>query len=123
MKIRTAPQLRLTTAQAALSLGTCAFFLPGVALGQEQSEEEEAHELESIVIEGKRADETESAATWLTEFSRKWDESAWTGGRRAYIRALDDDNWKVRMNTLVKLSKAGPSAQNELLKLHLSLKR
>ncbi len=61
------------------------------------------------------AEEKKSARDLLAEFSSKWDESAWVGGRRAYIRPLDDEDWKVRMTTLIKLSKAGSGAKDQLL--------
>jgi HEAT repeat protein len=60
------------------------------------------------------ADETKSAANLLEEFSSNWDESAWIGGRRAYIRPLDDEGWQVRMRTLVRLSKAAGGAKEAL---------
>ena len=52
------------------------------------------------------AEEKKVAGDLLAEFSSKWDESAWVGGRRAYIRPLDDEDWKMRMTALVELSKA-----------------
>lgn len=61
-------------------------------------------------------EELKSAAVWLGEFSSQWDESAWTGGRRAYIRPVDDDDWQFRMLALRGLSKLGPNAGDELLK-------
>ena len=61
-------------------------------------------------------EELKSAAAWLGQFTATWDESAWTGGRRTYIRPLDDDDWQFRMLALRGLSKLGASAGDELLK-------
>ena len=72
--------------------------------------------LTSLTHSATFGEESKSAAAWLGEFAVNWDESAWTGGRRAYIRPVNDDDWRFRMLALRGLSKIGASADDELLK-------
>lgn len=59
--------------------------------------------------------ESKNAAEVLHAFGQHWNEDAWTGGRRAYIRSADDVNWMIRLQAMQQLSRQGQSSVPSLL--------
>lgn len=62
------------------------------------------------------AAEPQSAEKWFAEFSKSWDETAWEGGQRAYIRPLANDDWQFRMKAIQGLSRLEANATDTVLK-------
>lgn len=51
----------------------------------------------------------------ISHFSRIWSEDAWQGGRRAYMRPLEDSGWPARMQALQGLVAGGATSMEPLL--------
>jgi len=54
---------------------------------------------------------------WLSHFTAQWNDQAWEGGSRAYMRPLEDSGWQVRMQVLQGLFRGGESSVGPLLEV------